>query len=378
MEQIVKAPNLWLVFAFLFVFVANVNSQNTEKKMKKNEEISIERLNIGTLNLMSVREGERIEAQGDAGMTTMDYNKAMENYLKLVEAIPGSEKFQLKMAIACDSAGEINEAIKYYQNTIKINSNNYQALLGMGKIYLNHLDEIEEAVYLFESALKSAPETEKYPLIELIAQTYDQNNNMDEARDYYTQLVSDSKGIEGLIALGKFEFRQGNYPQAIKQFEQAKNKDPKQGVSYCQIGLTYEAMGELEKARANYEWAVENLEEKNFDGLPYYYSKYLLKHSSDDSFMVSMYLLTELNQKKPHPDAWCLFASFSYDNQDYTTLIETLEPMAGKYGKLADYNYFMGMSFFKLGNKKQAKTYLSIAAEKGHEKAKKILDENNL
>ena len=57
--------------------------------------------------------------------------------------------------------------------------------------------------------------------------------------------------------MGMRELENGNYPQAIKHFEEAVSLDPNIFKSYLDsLGLAYFKSGELEKAKSEYEKIV--------------------------------------------------------------------------------------------------------------------------
>lgn len=70
------------------------------------------------------------------------------------------------------------------------------------------------------------------------------------------------KQIRELQSEGQKLMAQNNYREAIKYFEQAKKKSPDHSVTYYQLGLCHERIGDTEKALKNYNEYLELIEGK--------------------------------------------------------------------------------------------------------------------
>lgn len=63
----------------------------------------------------------------------------------------------------------------------------------------------------------------------------------------------DSTNVRALLQLGFFSVTSGQFPNAIKRFEQVLAVDPNVSEAYFYLGDTYAQMGEFDKAKANFE-----------------------------------------------------------------------------------------------------------------------------
>lgn len=62
---------------------------------------------------------------------------------------------------------------------------------------------------------------------------------------------------ENVIELGKFYFLNGKYEAALEEFLKAKKFDPKNYEIYYNLGIVYEALNELGKAKEMYLKCLE-------------------------------------------------------------------------------------------------------------------------
>lgn len=69
------------------------------------------------------------------------------------------------------------------------------------------------------------------------------------------------KKVAELVELAKFYFLNKNFEEAIKKYEEALNLDPKDARIYYNLGIVYETMNVIDKAKHNFRLALE-LDEK--------------------------------------------------------------------------------------------------------------------
>ena len=60
-----------------------------------------------------------------------------------------------------------------------------------------------------------------------------------------------------LYALGDAYYRLARYDDAIASFNQLKEREPQHRLVYTGLGLCYEAKGDKEQARKNYQMAIQ-------------------------------------------------------------------------------------------------------------------------
>lgn len=353
-------------------------SQNNEPARKKEATITIGDLpESEALHVITSKEANSLSMKASRYMGENDFNSAIEIYKKLAAAMNENAEYQCYLAIAYDSAKNFTEAIKYYQKSLQIDPKYSPAYFGLGKLYYEKMDEPDEAINFLTMAEDNAKENDKLRLFLYQADINEQLGNTETSRGYYKKAKAFKPELMDIVAkFGDFEFRHKNYEQALALYLEAKNRFPYNGKFYIGVAKAYEALGNISEATTQYEWVLENIAEYYKAEVSYHYAMFLLRQTPDETFAIEMYLINELSNEKPHPDAWRQYAKIASKNGEYAVLLETLERMADKYSDLGEFNYYMGKSYFETGNKTQAKIYLSIAAKKGDDNAKKMLDEN--
>lgn len=65
------------------------------------------------------------------------------------------------------------------------------------------------------------------------------------------------KNVEELVELAKFYFLNKNFEEAIKKYEEALKLEPKDARIYYNLGIVYETMNVIDKAKQNFRLAIE-------------------------------------------------------------------------------------------------------------------------
>ena len=65
------------------------------------------------------------------------------------------------------------------------------------------------------------------------------------------------KAVEELVELAKFYYLNTNYEEAVKKYEEALKLDPKDARIYYNLGIVYETMNRIDKAKQNFRLALQ-------------------------------------------------------------------------------------------------------------------------
>lgn len=152
-----------------------------------------------------------------------------------------------------------DEAIKTYQEAIRIYPNRSEFHRALGDIYIQQEKE-EEALKAYEKAVKFDPDdTEaRYSL----GLSYIKSGDLTKARDQFakvTQLTPISAA--GFYGLGQVARASGDYDEAVSQLNKAIRVNRNFEIAYIELGKTYADMGDFFKA----EDQVAMLKAKNSD-----------------------------------------------------------------------------------------------------------------
>jgi len=91
-----------------------------------------------------------------------------------------------------------------------------------------------------------------------------------------------------------------------------------------------------------------------------------------------MSLLNEFNSSSPHPDSWRQLAILLTANKDWAMLKTAFNEHLSAYENIPDFNYYLGLAYFNLGDKEAGTSLLKKAENMGSEKANAMINENNL
>lgn len=216
-----------------------------------------------------------------------DYAKALEFYQQslAINKESGNRKGTgnnlIGIGISYSGQGDYAKALEYLQQALAIHRNigdkegEGLALTNIGIIYCNQGD-YAKALEFFQQALAVDKKIgASYELLEgNIGDAYFALGRYDEALQIY-QKQNDS------IRLGQYYLKQNNFTKAKKQFgrkleEIIEHKDAAFMVSgWIGLGLAYEGTKEYQKAKENYQKAVEFMERQR-ESLPEASSKHFL------------------------------------------------------------------------------------------------------
>ncbi|MGI9265194.1 MAG: tetratricopeptide repeat protein, partial [Gammaproteobacteria bacterium] len=136
---------------------------------------------------------------------------------------PENPRWPYYLAVHYEETGALEEAAESYFSAIELNPGYAPAQVRTGRVLLE-LDRVDEAEAAFKAALQ-------------------RDNGMAAA----------------FAGLGQVEFARGNYPQAIERYEHALSIQPEATQLHYRLGLTYRAMGDTEKAKAELAKAGERM-----------------------------------------------------------------------------------------------------------------------
>jgi tetratricopeptide (TPR) repeat protein len=179
-----------------------------------------------------------------------DYEGAAKDFKRAFGLSPYSDfayEATQYASMAFQALGQTDQAIKVYQQAIKVNSTDDRLHLDIGNLlfgeerYGEAIDHYETAVRLYDDS------TNRFSL----GQAYLKTGRYGDAQNQFEKIVQRG-GLEsrnGYFGLGQTYKAQKNYTAAINQFERAIAEDRDFYSAYSEMGFTYADMGETEKAQ---------------------------------------------------------------------------------------------------------------------------------
>lgn len=153
---------------------------------------------------------------------TKDASNSMPYYMRILSINPMHSNAWQNIFIVLEQAKSVDYKIKTYKTLLKYNPNEIQVYLNLGRAYGKEKNNLSQAQYYFNQGLKVSP------------QNY--------------ELLSNLGTVYGL---------QSNYSEAIKVLEKAASIKPNIAKVHIDLGLSYYYNGEKEKARAQFDQAVQ-------------------------------------------------------------------------------------------------------------------------
>ena len=156
-----------------------------------------------------------------------NWQQALANYQQVLSLDPKNYPVLTNMAGVYLRMGSYEEAIKYAQMALAIRPGHIPALINLSIAYLRTGQES-----LGEGCLRKALSIQaSNPSVLLnLAILYEQQNNLDSAREYYSKLAAQGK-VQGYLGLGRIAEQQGRTVDAVNAYQALlalDNADPKE------------------------------------------------------------------------------------------------------------------------------------------------------
>lgn len=160
-------------------------------------------------------------------------------------------------------------AMRMFQLCIDQNPSEIKAFLELGYYYQKKLDPM--AISYYQNALQADPNNIEinFNLGKILQDLGERDQNEEQINQaieqYKIVLKLKEDHIPALNNLGYvYMVDQDKYNEAIALFNRAVKAEPNCVEAYCNLGVCYECMGEIEKSRENYEMTLKIL--PNYEG----------------------------------------------------------------------------------------------------------------
>jgi eukaryotic-like serine/threonine-protein kinase len=190
---------------------------------------------------------------------TGDTNNAMTYFAKALKADPGNPEVMLYRAQALRNTNRWPEAEQTYREILKERPNYWPANNELGWILFRQA-KYQQAADAFDAAAMAAPNVAR-PLANL-GEMYIELGKHDEAIDASQRSIQRSPNETAYRNLGDLAFSDGNYKNALANYQQAANLDPKYHMIWRDIGDCYAMLGQPALVRENYAKAARLLSEE--------------------------------------------------------------------------------------------------------------------
>jgi tetratricopeptide (TPR) repeat protein len=220
------------------------------------------------------------EGQADEASKSGDWNGALGLLMEARKYAPDNADVEYEFGVVAHKLSLDDDAIEAFQQTLKLRKNDALALYNLGfalmararfddarqqfaqyievrpddasghcalGMALAALERSEEARAQFERSIAlSSTQSESYyrlGLLDLDAGDYDA-----ASRDLHTALEHKPNDAGALTALGRVEFEQKHYPEALSLLQQAMDQDDSLQEAHYYLGLTLARMGRKQES----------------------------------------------------------------------------------------------------------------------------------
>jgi tetratricopeptide (TPR) repeat protein len=173
---------------------------------------------------------------GIAYFNDKEYNKALEQFDRIIAALPDFEKPYYGRALILYRREDYVKAKSDFQKVIKYNPNDYKPYFYLGKIS-NNLKQYKDANKYLQKAAEINPDYSKIYLE--LGNIYFKQKKYRGAIPHYKKAVElEPTDKEGLQKLGESYYRTQIYYSAYSQFQKILESEPYEPAANFMIGIT--------------------------------------------------------------------------------------------------------------------------------------------
>ncbi len=185
---------------------------------------------------------------------TGQYSEAATEYQRALDLEPGNEDAYVGLALAYEHQGAINEAEQTYQRAIESHPNSPYSYNSLGTFYLRR-DQYDKAVQMFQKVIALAPEG--YGAYVNLGATYVNMGRYADAVEPLKKSISIRPSYAAYVNLGAAYFGLNNYAEVVSADEEAIKLNPRQFITWGNLGEARYYTGARNEAMAAYRKAVE-------------------------------------------------------------------------------------------------------------------------
>ncbi len=266
---------------------------------------------------------------------------ALKYFEQCVKINPRSAASYYEMAQIVLSNGDLKDGKKYIKKAISINEKNVWYLTMLASVYYRDKD-LDSAIIYYQKAVKLFPERKNLELT--LGKLYSEDGKYDKAYDIFNGFdkkygVNDESTISSIKAL----MAENKYETALVKAKELLKLDPENIVYNGILAEIYRTLGENDKARAVYDRILENnpgdphtqlalcdflLTTKNYDDLFLVLNNVILndKVTREDKISLIARLIDAPGTDKDYNDRLMNAISVMEANYDKDYIIPLLRP----------------------------------------------------
>ncbi len=194
--------------------------------------------------------------KGSAWLVLEDEIKASKAFEKAIETADNDlDDILYHIAMAYVQAGDIQKAVEYFEDAVKVNPENEAALYELG-FFCDQQGDFDKSIAYYNSYLDIDPFN--FSTWFNLGITYNKAGKHDKAIEAYEfALALNDNFNQALFNIANAFANSGKYKEAIKRYNQYIKLDPKNDDAYCYIGECYLNLENYTKSQQFYNKAIE-------------------------------------------------------------------------------------------------------------------------
>jgi serine/threonine-protein kinase len=185
---------------------------------------------------------------------TGQYREAAKEYQQAIDLEPGNENAYVGLALAYEHEGAIDQAEQAYQRAMEAHPNSPYAYNSLGTFYLRR-EQYDKAVQMFQKVIAMAPEG--YGAYVNLGATYHDMGAYAKAIEPLKKSISIHPSYSGYVDLGAAYAGLNRFADEAAAYEEAIKLDPREFITWGNLGEARYYSGEKEQALPAYRKAVE-------------------------------------------------------------------------------------------------------------------------
>ncbi len=319
------------------------------------------------------RMADAILVQGNANLAKGNARDALALFQKLVQLVPGNTIALERLGSAYAAQPDLPKAESQFQEALKASPNNLDAVAGLVRVYIQQRKPDMALKRIQQQISVSANDARLY---EMLGEVYALQKDYAKAEESYRKAIStDPTNFAAYGLLGQLFLAQKSTDKAIKEFENVLKVNPKAIQAHIVLGVINDGNSNREKAKFHYREALK-LDPKSpiaANNLAW------LLADSGENVQEALNLAQTASAKLPNvPNVMDTLGWVYYKNGAYASAVDVLKACVEKAPTNASYQYHLGMSYLKLGDRVKARNYLAQAVKSdsgflGADEARKTL-----
>lgn len=166
---------------------------------------------------------------------------------------------EIQEIVSASDAGYHATAIKLLEKFLVSNAESQRGWLDFGHA-LAQVARYRDAEKAFKKAIELSDESERDAIYGELGNLFRSEGNFDVAAEWYEkQIQASPDDATGLLFLGSLELKRGNASVAVGLLERGLDcEDVCREETHFALGSAYRSLGELLKAKRNFEQALES------------------------------------------------------------------------------------------------------------------------